>query len=37
LRKTIEEVQVSLKSDKNNVYFTCRSIHILDPISFSSS
>ena len=26
LRKTAEEV--SLKSDKNNGYFTCRSIHI---------
>jgi len=28
LRKSVEKIQVSLKSHKNNRYFTCRPIHI---------
>ena len=34
-RKYVEKVQVSLKSDKNNAYFTWRPIHISDRISLS--
>ena len=35
-RKSIEKIQVSLKSDKHDGYFTCRPIHFLDHISLSS-
>jgi len=37
-RKTvIQKTQVSLKSDKNNRYFTWRPIHIFDYILLTSS
>jgi len=36
-RKSVEKIQVSLKSDKNNRYFTWRPICIFDHISPSSS
>jgi len=36
-RKSVEKIQVSLKSDKNNGYFTWRPIYIFDHISLSSS
>jgi hypothetical protein len=36
-RKSAEKIQVSLKSDKNNGYFTQRPIYIFDHISLSSS
>ena len=36
-RKYVEKIQVSLKSEKNNVYFTWRPIHILYRISLISS
>jgi len=36
-RKSIEEIEVSLKSDKNIRYCTWRSIYICDNISLSSS
>ena len=36
-RKSVDKVQVSLKSDKNNWYFTWRSLYILYRISLSSS
>jgi len=36
-RKTAQKIQVSLKSDKNNRYFTRRQIHIFDHILLSSS
>ena len=36
-QKYVEEIQVSLKSDKNNGYFKWRPIHIFDHISLSSS
>jgi hypothetical protein len=36
-RKSVEEIQVSLKSDKNNEYFTGRSMYIYDDISPNSS
>ena len=32
-RKSVENIQVSLKSDKNNGYFTLRRFHIYDNIS----
>ena len=32
LKKSVWEIQVSLKSDKNNRYFTWRSIHIFDKV-----
>jgi len=35
--KSFEKIQLSLKSDKNNGYFTWRSIHIFFPISLNSS
>jgi hypothetical protein len=35
--KSVDKIQVSLKSDKNNVYFTWRRCHIYDNISFNSS
>jgi len=35
--KTLEKIQVSLKSYKNNECFTCRPIHIFGHISLSSS
>jgi len=31
--KTVQKIQVSLKSDKNNGYFTRRPIYIYDHIS----
>jgi len=34
-RKSVEKIQVSLKSDKNNGYFARRPIYISDYISFS--
>jgi hypothetical protein len=36
-RKSVEKFQVSLQSDKNNGYFTCRPLYIYDNISLSSS
>jgi len=36
-RKSVEKIQVSLKPNENNVYFTPRPIHIFDHISLSSS
>jgi hypothetical protein len=36
-RKCVENIQVSLKSDKNNWYFTWRRFHIYDNISLNSS
>jgi hypothetical protein len=36
-RKSIEKILVSLKSDKNNGYFTSRPIYIFDHISLNSS
>ena len=36
-RKSVEKIQVSLKSDKNNECFTCRPIHIFGHISVSTS
>jgi hypothetical protein len=36
-RKSVEKIQVSLQSDKNNRYFTCIPIYISDQISLSSA
>jgi len=36
-RKSVEKIQVSLKSDKNTGHFTWRTVCIFDHISFSSS
>jgi len=36
-RKSMEKIQVSFKSDKNNLYFAYGPIYIFDNISFSSS
>jgi len=36
-RRYVENIQFSLKSDKNNGYFTRRPLFIFDRISFSSS
>jgi len=36
-RKSVEKIQVSLKSDKNTGYFTWRPIYIFDRISLTSS
>jgi len=36
-KKSVEKIQVSLKSDKNNGYFTSRPTHIYDNISLNSS
>ena len=36
-RKTVEKIQASLKSDKNNRYFTWRRLYIYDSISLNSS
>jgi hypothetical protein len=36
-RKTVEKIQVSLNSDKNNWYFTGPPIYIFDHISLISS
>jgi hypothetical protein len=36
-RKSVEKIQISLKSDKNNVYFTWRRLNIFDDISLNSS
>jgi hypothetical protein len=36
-RKSVEEIQVSLKSDKSNRHFTCRRFHIYDSTSLNSS
>ena len=36
-RKSVEKIQVSLKSDNNNGYFTWRRFHIYDNISLNSS
>jgi hypothetical protein len=35
--KSVEKIQVSLKSDKNNGYFTRRPVYIYDNISLNSS
>ena len=35
--KSVEKIQVSLKSDNNNVYFTRRRFHIYDNMSLNSS
>jgi hypothetical protein len=37
VKKSVEKIQVSLKSDKNNGYSTWRRFHIYDNISLSSS
>jgi len=34
---SIQKIQVTLKSDKNNGYFTWRPIYIVDQISLSSA
>jgi len=36
-RKSVEKIQVSLKSGKNNWYFTWRPMYIFDHISLISS
>jgi hypothetical protein len=36
-RQSVEKIQVSLKSDKKNGYFTWRRFHIYDNISLNSS
>ena len=36
-RKSVEKIQVSLKSDKNDVYFTRRPLHIYDSVSLNSA
>ena len=36
-RKLVKKIQVSLESDKNNGYFTWRSMYIYDNILLSSS
>ena len=36
-RKSVEEIQVSLKSDKNKGYFTRRPMHINNDIGMNSS
>jgi len=36
-RKSVEKIQISLKSDKNNGHFTRRPIHIFYNISLISS
>jgi len=36
-RNCVDKIQVSLKSEINNLYFTLRPVHICDNISFSSS
>jgi len=36
-RNSVEEIQVSLKSEKNNGYFTWRSMYMYDHISLNSS
>jgi len=36
-RKSVEKIQSSLKSDKNNGYFTRRHLYIYDNISLNSS
>jgi hypothetical protein len=36
-RKSIENIQISLKSDKNNGYFTWRPMYIYDKISMNSA
>jgi len=36
-QKSVKKIQVSLKSEKNNRYFTSRPIHIFGHISVSSS
>jgi len=36
-RKSVEKIQISLKSDKNNRYFKWSPIYIYDNISLSSS
>ena len=36
-RKSVETIQVSLKSDRNNGYFTRSPIYIYDHISLNSS
>ena len=36
-RKPVEKIQVSLKSDNNNGYFTWRRFHIYDNMSLNSS
>jgi hypothetical protein len=36
-RKSVEKIQVSLKPDKNNGYFTWRPMYIYDNISLTSS
>jgi hypothetical protein len=36
LRKSVEKIEDSLKSDKNNWYFTWRRFYIYDSISLNS-
>ena len=36
-KKCFDEIQISLKYDKNNGYFTCRSLYIYVNISLNSS
>ena len=35
-RKSVQKIQVSLKSDKNNGYFTLKTMYIYDNTSLSS-
>jgi len=37
VRETVEEIQVSLKSDKNNRYFVWSPLYIFNNISLNSS
>jgi hypothetical protein len=37
IRKSVEKIQVLLKSDKNNGHFTWRRVHIYDNMSLNSS
>jgi hypothetical protein len=36
-RKYVEKIQVSLKDDKNNGYFTWKAMYVYDNISLNSS
>jgi hypothetical protein len=36
LRKSVQEIQASLKYDKHNGYLTCKPIYVYDRISLSS-
>ena len=36
-QKSVENIQVPLKSDNNNGYFTCNSVYVRDNIALNSS